>query len=145
MSTISPVSKLLQRVLLYGLLALIAWMMIRAYLIVRTERIRTSITMHLSTGEHEIIVALPKGSYHIQFTADLKGATSGIIPPANVLPAQITTRLVREDGEPILKPTAAEYIAFSIPDADSFQPERLLVSISSTQACQVYMNLRAGF
>jgi hypothetical protein len=143
MNTTSSASKIIVTALLCAFFAFIAAMLINAHLIARTDRIATYIQVMLATGEHEIVTALPKGMYTIRFTSDPKGGVSGVYPPANVLQAQISTRLLKETGEVLVGPTAAEHVTFRVSAADSFRPQKVLVSISGTQA--VYVTLKATF
>lgn len=101
--------------------------------------------MRMSTGEHEIVVALPSGRYQIQFTAEPNVSPAAIVPGHPVLPAAIKTKLARSDGSFIVEPTTNEYVAFSIEDSDAFRPQRILVSITKTRDCQIYMGLAPGF
>lgn len=145
MSTSSTASKIALRVILYSFLAVVIWSLLHTYLAIRTERVNTRLSMRMSTGDHEVFVALPSGSYQIQFTAEPNVSPAVIVPGQAVLPATITTKLVRADGRFIVEPTTKEYVTFSIESSDAFRPQRLLVSIAKTQDCQVYMNLAPGF
>lgn len=145
MSTSSTASKIALRVLLYSFLAVVIWSLLHTYLAIRAERVNTRLSMRMSTGEHEVVVALPSGRYQIQFTAEPNVSPAVIVPGHPVLPAEITTKLVRADGRFIVGPTTKEYVTFSIEGSDAFRPQRLLVSITKTQDCQVYMSLAPGF
>lgn len=144
-STSGTASKIALRVLLYGFLAVVIWSLLHTYLAIRAERVNTRLSMRMSTGEHEVVVALPSGRYQIQFTAEPNVSPRVIVPGHRVLPAAITTKLVRADGGFIVEPTTKEYVTFSIEGSDVFRPQRLLVSITKTQDCQVYMSLAPGF
>lgn len=145
MSTASTASRIALRLLLYSFLALVIWSLLHTYLAIRTERVNTRLSMRMSTGEHEIVVALPSGRYQIQFAAEPNVSPAAIVPGHPVLPAAITTKLARSDGSFIVEPTTNEYVAFSIKDSDAFRPQRILVSITKTQDCQIYMDLAPGF
>lgn len=101
--------------------------------------------MRLSTGDHEIIVALPAGRYQIQYTAEPNVSPTIIVPGHPALPAVISTQLERADGQVVVEPTSKEYFTFGIEGAEAFRKQRLLVSITKTQDCQIYMNLAPGF
>jgi len=101
--------------------------------------------MRMSTGEHEVVVALPSGRYQVQFTVEPNVSPAFIVQGHPVLPAVISTSLARADGEFIVEPTTKEYLTFVIESADAFRLQRLLVSITKTQECQIYMNLAPGF
>lgn len=145
MSTSISASKAAVRLALYSLLAVVIWSLLHTYRAIRTERVNTRLSMRMSTGEHEVVVALPLGRYTIGFSAEPNVRAAGIVPGYPVLPAAITTKVVRADGRFILEPTTKEHVAFSIEGSDAFQPQRLLVSITKTQDCLVYMNLAPGF
>ena len=81
----------------------------------------------------------------IQFTTEPNASPAIIVPGHPVLPAVISTRLARADGQFIVEPTSKEYVTFGIESTDAFRPQRLLVSITKTQECQIYMNLAPGF
>ena len=144
-STSSTTSKIALRVLLYSFLAVVIWSLLHTYLAIRSERVNTRLSMRMSTGEHEVVVALPSGHYQIQFTAKPNVSPAIIVPRHPVLPAAITTKLSRADGRFIVEPTTKEHVIFSINDSDAFRPHRLLVSITKTQDCQIYMSLAPGF
>jgi len=144
-STTNTTCKIILRVLLYAFIAVLVWSLLHTYLVVRTERVRTRLSMHMSAGEHELVVALPSGRYQIQFTAEPNVSPAIIVHGSAILPAMIRTRLVRADGRFIVEPTTKEYLTFGIESADTFRPHRLLVSITKTQECQIYMNLAPGF
>ena len=145
MSTPYLRGKIIFRVLLYSFVAVVVWSLLHTYLAVRTERVRTRLSVRMSAGDHEVVVALPSGSYQIQFTAEPNVSPAMIVPGHPVLPAVISTRLARADGQLIVEPTSKEYVTFRIEGADAFRPQRLLVSITKTQECQIYMNLAPGF
>jgi hypothetical protein len=145
MSSTHPFSKIVLRSLTYLIIAFVLWSLIRVYLITRTERIRTHITMHFAKGEHDLIFAVPAGKYLIHFAADPEAATSGVFPPTNVLACHIITEIDRTAGEPTLRPTSAEYMSFSISEHDAFQPQKLSVAISDSSALEVYMDIRPTF
>jgi len=144
-STSSIASKIALRVLLYGFVAVVTWSLLHTYLVIRAERVNTRLSVRMSTGEHEVVVALPSGRYQIQFTAEPNVSPAVIVPGHPALPAAITTKLVRADCRFIVEPTTKEYVTFSIEHRDAFRPQRLLVSITKTQDCQVYMSLAPGF
>jgi hypothetical protein len=122
--------------------AFVLWTLTHAYLIIRTERIRTHITMHFTNGGHEVIFGVPAGEYLIHFASDPETATSGIFPTTNMLECRITTRIDRPIGAPILKPTSAEHMSFLILDSDAFQPQKLSVEISGAAPSGVYLDVR---
>jgi hypothetical protein len=146
MSAKSTTCKIVLRILLYTFLAVVVWGLLHAYHTIRTERVRTRLSMRMSEGEHEVVVSLPSGGFQIHFTAEPNvGPASVVYYGRHMLPAVITTRLARRDGSFIVEPTTKEYITFSMEGDDLFRPQRLLVSITKTQDCQIYMNLAPGF
>jgi hypothetical protein len=68
-----------------------------------------------------------------------------MVPPQPVLPAQISTRIVRQDGTTVVERTQKEYVTFSVGDRDAFRPLHLSVTITKTNQCQIYMNVASGF
>lgn len=145
MRTPNPKIQIILRVLLYAFLAVLAWSLLHTYLAVRTERVRTRLSMRMFEGDHEVVVALPSGRYQIQFSAEPNVSAVIIVPGHPVLPAVISTRLMRADGQFIVEPTSKEHLTFDVGSADAFRPQRLLVSIIKTQECQIYMSLAPGF
>lgn len=137
--------KIMLRLLFYGFLAIVVWSAGRTYLAVRTDRVNTRLSVRMTAGEHETVFSLPSGRYQIQFTDRPNASPAITVPPQHVLPAHIGTRIVRSDGSAILEPTTNEYVTFAIEGSDAFKPQRLLVSITETQECQIYMNLGPGF
>jgi hypothetical protein len=133
--------KIAQRVLLYGFLGWAVWSLAHAYVIVREERVNTRLSMRMSAGEHEVVVSLPAGRYLVHFTAKPNVGVGFHGRGNRVLPAAITTKVVRADGGLLVKPTTMEAASFSIEGDDVFKPQRLLVSIANAQDCTVYMNL----
>lgn len=131
--------------MLYSFLAVVMWSLLHTYRTIREVRVRARLSLLMPTGEHEIVVALPTGCYQIQFTAEPNVSPAIIVPGHPVLPAAITTKLARADGRFIVEPTTKEYVTFAIEGSDAFRPQRLLVSITKTQDCQIYMNLSPGF
>jgi hypothetical protein len=101
--------------------------------------------MRLADGEHEVVVALPTGRFLMQFTLEPNVTPSIMVPPQPVLPARVSTRIERQDGTVIVEPTPKEYVSFSVADRDAFRPLRLVVNISKTNQCQIYMNIASGF
>jgi hypothetical protein len=129
-----------------GIVAVLAlWSLIQTYLTIRTERIRTHITMHFTNGDHDVVFGAPAGRYLIHFASDPKAATSGVFPATNILGCHITTSIDRPIGVPILKPTSAEEMSFVISHSDAFQPQRLSVVISEANPAGVYMDVRPSF
>ena len=137
--------KIVQRVLLYGFFGWAVWSLAHTYVIVREERVNTRLSTRMSNGEHEVVVALPAGRYLIHFT---ENPNVGVVFSGSgdrVLPAAITTKLVRADGGLIVKPTTMEAVGFTIEGNDEFRPVRILVSITNGQESTVYMNLGPVF
>jgi len=145
MAAISKSSRIMLAAVLSICVALALWSLIRTYLIIRTDRIRTHITMHFTNGDHDFVFGAPAGRYLIHFAGDPKSATSGVFPATNVLGCHITTRIDRPIGDPILKPKSGEQMSFSISDSDAFQPQRLSVVISGADPAGVYMDVRPSF
>ena len=145
MSATSVKSKIILRLLLYAFLTLLAWSLLHTYLAVRTERVRTRLSMLMAAREHGVVCALPAGRYQIQFTPKPNVGPGIIVPAHPILPAHISTSLVRQNGELIKASTTDEYVVFTIEGSDAFRPQRLLVSITKTQDCLIYMNLGPGF
>src|SRR5436189_5034959 len=108
MSASSTPCKIIPRVLLYGFVAVIVWSLLHTYRTVRTERVNTRLSMHMAAGEHEDVVALPSGHYQIQFTSEPNVSPAIFIPAHSILPAVITTQLVRRDAGAIVVPTTEE-------------------------------------
>lgn len=133
--------KIAQRVLLYGFFGWAVWSLAHAYVMVREERVNTRLSMRMSNGEHEVVVALPAGRYRIHFTANPNVGVGFSGGRDRVLPAAITTKVVRADGGLIVTPTTMEAVSFSIEGDDVFNPVRMLVSITMAQESTVYMNL----
>ncbi|MDD5140413.1 MAG: hypothetical protein PHY43_09180 [Verrucomicrobiales bacterium] len=119
--------------------------MARTYLIIRTDRIRTHVTLHFSNGEHDIIFGAPAGRYLIHFASDPKAATSGVFPATNVMGCHIMTSIDSSIGQSILKPTSAEHMSFVISGSDAFQAQKLSVSVSGVGPAGVYMDVRPTF
>jgi hypothetical protein len=101
--------------------------------------------MRLAEGEHEFVTSLPSGSFQIQFTPEPNVSPAIMVSAQPILPAQISTRIVRQDGSTIVEPTTKEYVTFAIQDRDAFQPLRLLVNIKKTNQCKIYMNVASGY
>jgi hypothetical protein len=137
--------KIAQRVLLYGFFGWAVWSLAHAYVIVREERVNTRLSVRMPDGEHEVVVALPAGRYLIHFTANPNVGVGFSGSGDRVLPAAITTKVVRADGGLIVKPTTMEAVSFSIEGDDVFKPVRILVSITNAQESTVYMNLGPVF
>jgi hypothetical protein len=98
----------------FSFLAVVTWSIVHTYLAIRSERVRTRLSMRISDGEHEMVVALPSGQYQIQFTTGPNTSPAVMVPDHPVLPAVITTKLARADGRLILEPATGEYVTFSI-------------------------------
>ena len=145
MAAISKSSRIVLAVVLCICAALVLWSLTQTYLIIRTDRIRTHITVHFTNGDHDVIFDVPVGRYLIHFASDPKAAASGVFPATNLLGCHITTRIDRSVGEPILKPTDAEHMSFSISDSEAFQPQKLSVVISGAAPAGVYMDVRPSF
>lgn len=141
----SSTCKIALRLLLYGFVAMVVWSLLHTYRVVRTERVNTRLNMHMASGEHEVVVAVPSGRYQIQFTSEPNVSPSIIVPARSILPALITTQVIRRDGGVIVAPTTKEHVTFAIEGSDAFRPQRLLVRITKTQECKIYMNLGPGF
>jgi hypothetical protein len=145
MAAISKSSRIVAVVVLCICAALVLWSLAQTYLISRTDRIRTHITLHFANGDHDVFFGVPAGRYLIHFASDSEAATSGIFPATNVLACQITTRIDSSIGQPILKPTNVEHMSFSISGSDAFQPQQLSVTISGAAPAGVYMDVRPSF
>jgi len=133
--------KIAQRVLLYGFFGWAVWSLAHAYVIVREERVNTRLSMRMANGEHEVVVSLPAGRYLVHFTANPNVGVGFSGGGDRVLPAAITTKVVRADGGLLVKPTTMEAASFLIEGDDVFKPVRILVSITNAQESTVYMNL----
>jgi hypothetical protein len=138
MSALSSSSKITRRLLFYGFVILIVWMILNTYRLIRVERANTRVSMRMGTGEHEVFVALPSGSYYIHFTSEPITFSHSI---HNILPALITTQLLRADGGVIAGPYNDERVWFKIEDGDAFRRLRLLVNITKKEECLIYMDL----
>jgi hypothetical protein len=137
--------KLIARCLLYVFLAFLVLTFIHSYRVFRTERVSTRFSLLLAGGPHELVVSLPSGRFQIQYTREPNVSPAIIVPPDPVLPAPISTSILRQDGSPVVQPTQKEYLTFAVVEADAFQPLRLLVSITETNECKIYMNIASGF
>jgi hypothetical protein len=137
--------KLVARLLLYALLASLAFALVHGYQVIRKERVSTRLAVRLAEGENEIEVSLPSGHFQIHFTPEPNVSPAVIVSAQPVLPAQISTRIMRQDGSTIVEPTPREYVTFSIDERDAFRPLRLLVNITKTNQCKIYMNVASGF
>jgi len=129
-----------------GIVAVLAlWIFISTYLVIRTDRIRTHVTMHFTNGDHDVVFGAPAGRYLIHFAGDPNSAISGVFAASNVLGCHIETRIDRPIGAPILEPKNGEQISFSISDSDAFQPLKLSVKILEADPAGVYMDVRPSF
>jgi hypothetical protein len=137
--------KIVQRVLLYGFFGWAVWSLAHTYVIIRNERVNTRLSVRMSNGEHEVVVALPAGRYLIHFTTSPNVSVQIQRGGDRVVPGAITTKLVRGDGGLIVKPTTMEAVGFSIEGNDEFKPVRILVSFTKAQESTVYMNLGPVF
>ena len=145
MSATYTKGRLIARFLLYALLAFVILQFVQCYRVIRNERVCTRFSIRLTEGEHEIVMSLPHGWFQIQFTSEPNVTPSIMVSPNPVLPARISTKILRKDGSAIVQPTQKEYIVFFIENRDEFRPHRLLVSITKTNQCQIYMNSSSGF
>lgn len=145
MSTTYTKGDLIARLLLYGFLGFLAFTLAHSYCVIRNERVSTRLSVRLADGQHEIVVSLPSGRFQIQFTSEPNVSPAIKVPAQPVLPAQISTKIVRQDGSIIVEPTGKEYVTFSVRDQDVFRPLHLLVTIAKTNQCQIYMNIASGF
>lgn len=145
MSMLHNKTKPIAGLLLCTFLALLAWLFLHTYGVIRTERVSTRLSAQLADGRHEFVASLPKGRFQIQFTSKPNVSAGVIVPPHPVLPAHISTRLLRQDGSVMIQPTEKEYITFEVPNADAYRPVRLLVDITKTNECTVYLNMASGF
>jgi len=145
MAAISKSSKVAWSVVLCICAALVLWSVAGTYSIIRTDRIRTHVTLHFTNGDHDIIFGAPAGRYLIHFASDPKAATSGVFPATNVLGCHITTSIDSSIGQSILKPTTAECMSFVISASDAFQAQKLSVAVSGAGPAGVYMDVRPTF
>jgi hypothetical protein len=145
MSAFDSKGKPIGGILLCTFLALLAVIVLNTYRVIRTERVSTRLSAQLRDGQHEFVASLPSGHFQIQFTAKPNVGAGIIVPPKPVLPARISTRLLRQDGSVIVQPTEMEYVTFKVAAADAYRPLRLLVDVTRTNECTVYMNMACGF
>ena len=78
--------------------AILIWAATDIYHVVRSDRVNTRLSVRLDGSDHESIAALPAGAYQIHFT-DAPNVTPVVATsPAPLLPAQITTSVMRGDS-----------------------------------------------
>jgi hypothetical protein len=143
----APLTKaqLLSLLLICAFVALVALTFAHTHHAIRKERVCTRLSVQMAEGQHELVAALPSGRFQIQFTAKPNVSPGITVPPGPVLPAHISTSILRQDGSRILEPTQAEYVTFTVADGDAFRPLRLSVGVMKTNECTIYMNLASGF
>jgi hypothetical protein len=137
--------KLVARLLLYVFLTFLAAVFVHSYRVIRTERVSTRLSFRLAEGQHEVVASLPSGHFQVQFTQKPNVSPAVVVPPLPVLPAHISTIVLREDGTAVVQPTDKEYVTFSVADADAFRPLRFQFTVLKTNECTVYVNLASGF
>lgn len=136
--------ELMWKLLRYCFLLCMAFIIIDVYRVARKERICTRFSARLTANQNEFVVALPAGAFHVQFTAEPNITTLLMVSKEHLLPARISSSIVRPDGSPFITRTEEEFISFRVEPADAYRPLRLLVSITKTNQCDIYMNLGSG-
>ena len=129
-----------------GLLAVLLMPIADIYRVVRSERVNTRLSFRMDGTDHELIAALPAGTYQFHFEGVPKVSTVVGSSPQPELPAHITTSITMQNsGDTILLPEGREYRTFSIPRKYSFRPCRIRVTIVRERPCDIYMNIGPGF
>jgi hypothetical protein len=143
----NPVTgRIIIRALLLVFAAFVIWTLVSSYRSIRSERVNTRLSIGLADGEHDLIMSIPSGSYQVQFAPEANVSPVMSVSPQPVLPAHITTKIVRgSGGDFIVPPVTKEYFTFRILPADAFQPNHLHVTVSRDKPCNIYMNLSLGF
>src|SRR5687768_7433292 len=127
---------IISRLTWLGLLAVLLFPVANIYRVVRSERVNTRLSFRLDGAEHELIAALPAGTYQFHFAGEPKvSATVGTAAKPQ-FPAQITTSItMRNSGDAVLPPEAREYRTFSISKKHSFRPIRIRVALVREGPC----------
>lgn len=136
--------KLISRSLLYCFLLCLAFILVHGYRVTRSEHLCTRFSAQLTDGQHEFVVALPAGGFHIQFTAEPNVSTMTIVHKEQQLPAaRISTSILRRDGSVLVRSTQ-EYLEFDVRLAEAYRPLRVLISVTRTNESKIYMNVGTG-
>ncbi len=135
---------LIRKLVTYCLLICMAYVIIYFHRSTLKARISTRLSARLAVNQNEFLLSLPAGAFHVQFTAEPNITTLLIVPKEHVLPARISSSILRADGSPFIARTEDEFISFRVEPGDAYRPLRLLVSITKTNQSDIYMNLGSG-